>query len=196
MSAACSPRCSRRRSPASCRGRHPRCRPRHRRDHGRHDDRGQPAHHALEPAERRAHHDGQHRAWKWATPSGPAPRGADRHAAWCCSCSSCIINVCFSAVETKDDDGKDGAIGTAGRKAAARTCAIRWRWSSACSSVHLAALITAAVYWSLLLAYMLIMGVPDIHEAGPVCLDMYTSENQLHDAGADQYAGDDRAVAC
>ena len=59
------------------RGHHPRCRPRHRRDHGRRDDRGQPAHPAQEPAKRRAHPDGQYRAGDGLC-HGPAPRGPHR----------------------------------------------------------------------------------------------------------------------
>lgn len=56
---------------------HPRRRPRHRRDHGRRDDRGQPAHPAQEPAQRRAHPDGQYRAGDGLR-HGPAPRGPHR----------------------------------------------------------------------------------------------------------------------
>ena len=55
----------------------PRRRPRHRRDHGRRDDRGQPAHPAQEPAQRRAHPDGQYRAGDGLR-HGPAPRGPHR----------------------------------------------------------------------------------------------------------------------
>ena len=51
--------------------------PRHRRDHGRRDDRGQPAHPAQEPAQRRAHPDGQYRAGDGLR-HGPAPRGPHR----------------------------------------------------------------------------------------------------------------------